>query len=292
MPKPIIAVTGTNGQLGYELEQLSGKYTGEFDFLFLNRESLDLSKPSAVDDFFAQYQPAYFVNCAAYTAVDKAETDQETAYQVNAASVGSIARACHKHNTTLISISTDYVFNGQGTAPYPVSAPIEPVNYYGYTKSVGEKLATENNPKTIIIRTSWVYSAHGNNFVKTMLRLMKERPELKVVADQVGAPTYAADLAEAILQIIRSLEKKNIHYGIYHYSNQAVISWYDFAGTIRDMAGLTCTVHPCDTAGYPTPAKRPAYSVMDTSDIVRDFGIVIKDWKQSLSTCISRLLAG
>jgi len=289
MSKPLVAVTGKNGQLGYELEQLSVKYQDVFTFLFADRDMLDLSKPASIPGFFEKYHPVYFINCAAYTAVDKAETEQEATLVVNAESVGIIAQQCSIHHCTLIGISTDYVFDGKGTKPYQTDSPTDPVNYYGYTKWMGEKLALENNEHTIIIRTSWVYSTHGNNFVKTMLRLMKERPELKVVSDQIGSPTYAADLADAILQMITSLEKGNTHYGIYHYSNTGVISWYDFATAIRDLSGLPCNVLPQPASAYPTPAKRPAYSVMDTSLIAKDFGITLKGWHASLESCLGNM---
>ncbi len=290
MSKPLIVVTGKSGQLGWEIEQLAKTWDNEYNFLFAGRTDLDLTQPDSIAPFFKKHTPAYFINCAAYTAVDKAETEQEQAYITNAESVGKIAQQCNLFGCTLISISTDYVFDGNGTRPYRVDdVSTSPVNYYGYTKWLGEKLALENNPKTIIIRTSWVYSTHGNNFVKTMLRLMKERPELKVVSDQIGSPTYAADIASAILQVIHSISKGNNHYGIYHYSNQGVISWHDFAVAIRDKAGLQTNVLPIPSSAYPTPAKRPAYSVMDTNDIVRDFGVKLNTWEDSLTHCIQLL---
>lgn len=287
--KPLVIVTGSNGQVGWEIMQLVAKGTTRFDFIFTGREDLDLGKPESIPFFFEKNKPVYFINCAAYTAVDKAETERGLAYSINATSVGVIAAQCKLHGCTLITISTDYVFDGNGKLPYLPNHPTEPVNYYGETKLAGEKLALQNDPGTIIIRTSWVYSTHGNNFVKTMLRLMKERDELKVVNDQVGCPTYAADLAAVILSIITSLEEGNKHAGIYHYSNTGVISWFDFATAIRDEAGLSCTVLPIPASAYPTPAKRPAYSVMDTNGIVNDFGIQLTGWRESLRICLEKL---
>lgn len=289
MAKPLIIVTGRNGQLGWEIEQLVTAKENEFSFLFADRTVLDLGKPETIAPFFAEHQPAYFINCAAYTAVDKAETEREQAFAINATSVGAIAAQCKLYHCTLVTISTDYVFDGNGTAPYEPGTATDPVNYYGQTKLAGEQLALGNNAKTIIIRTSWVYSTHGNNFVKTMLRLMKDRAEIKVVNDQVGSPTYAADLAATIINIITSLEKGNVHYGIYQYSNTGVISWYEFAVAIRDLAGLNCNVLPIPGSDYPTPAKRPAYSVMNTDSIKDDFGIELKDWGSRLKDCINTL---
>jgi dTDP-4-dehydrorhamnose reductase len=289
MSIPLIVVTGKNGQLGWELQQVHNRYSVFFYFLFTDREELDLADLSSIPSFFEKYKPAYFINCAAYTAVDKAETEQEAAYTINAEAVNIIAQQCKKWNCTLIHISTDYVFDGKGTVPYTTDTKTEPVNYYGYSKWVGEKLALENNDRSIIIRTSWLYSSQGNNFVKTMLRLMKERTALKVVDDQVGSPTYAADLALSVMKIIQALENGNRHFGIYHYSNEGVTSWFEFATAIKEMSHLSCEVLPIPTSAYPTPAKRPAYSVMDTSDINKDFGIEISNWKSSLETCLQQL---
>jgi dTDP-4-dehydrorhamnose reductase len=287
MLKPLVVVAGKNGQLGLELQQLQAS---ELEIFFVGKDELDLLNLPSISAFFGKYQPAYFINCAAYTAVDKAETEQEPARTINGEAVGLIAQECQKINCTLINISTDYVFAGNGTQPYQTDAETDPVNYYGYTKRLGETLALKNNEKTIIIRTSWLYSSHGNNFVKTMLRLMKERTELKVVSDQLGSPTYAADLANAILQVIQSMQQGNTHKGIYQYSNTGILSWFDFATAIRDISGLSCNVLPIPTTAYPTPAKRPAYSVMDTSELVRDFNIQLKDWKISLRECLDKLL--
>lgn len=289
MGKPLLVITGKNGQLGWELEQISQQYADSFDFLFTDREQLDLQKPESIPTFFRQYQPQYFINCAAYTAVDKAETEKDTAYTINAVAVGEIAKECNKCQATLITLSTDYVFNGNGKVPYLPNTPTEPVNYYGYSKWMGEQLAMENNSRTIIIRTSWVYSSHGNNFVKTILRLMKERTELKVVDDQIGSPTNASDLAKAILTMIQTLEKGDIHYGKYHYSNAGVLSWYQFALRIKELAGLACSILPQASSAYPTPAKRPFYSVMDTQSIQKNFGIGLIDWDISLLKCMQQL---
>jgi dTDP-4-dehydrorhamnose reductase len=207
----------------------------------------------------------------------------------NAEAVGELAIQCRLHNSTLITISTDYVFNGSGVAPYQPGDQPEPVNYYGYTKYLGEQLAQKNNPATIIIRTSWVYSPFGNNFVKTMMKLMSARTELSVVGDQLGSPTYAHDLATTILAIIASLETGNKRYGIYHYSNEGIISWFDFAAAIRNEIKANCVLKPIATADYPTAARRPAYSVMDGSSLAKDFGIVQLPWKASLAACMLRL---
>jgi dTDP-4-dehydrorhamnose reductase len=299
MNEPLIVVAGKNGQLGSELQGLAPGYSN-FQFRFFDRNDLDIADANAVKNIFQQYQPQFFINCAAYTAVDKAETEQETAYLMNAASVGNIAKQCRQHHTTLIHISTDYVFNGRGTKPYLPDDATDPVNYYGYTKWLGEQLSINNNPGTIIIRTSWVYSRYGNNFVKTMLRLMKERKEISVVNDQQGSPTYAKDLAATILKIVADVTaKKNNRQeisptllslpAIYHYSNAGIISWYDFAVAIKEIKQLDCLVHPIPTSAYPTPAKRPAYSGMDTKKIAEDFNLSIHPWKESLINCLQLL---
>jgi dTDP-4-dehydrorhamnose reductase len=289
MSKPLIAVTGRNGQLGNAIEELSKAFSNDFDFLFTDKDGLDISDPENIVSFFKKNKPAYFLHCAAYTAVDKAETEQATAYTINAEANGIIAQQCRLINSVLMVISTDYVFDGKATRPYRPDDKTDPVNYYGYTKWVGEKLAIENNPHTIVIRTSWVYSTHGHNFVKTMLRLMKEKKEISVVNDQSGSPTYAADLAGVLLTIINALEKGNRHFGIYHYSNQGSTTWYDFAVAIRDIAGLKCTIHPIPTSAFPTPAKRPAYSLMDISAIQKDFDIQAIDWQESLRICLRQI---
>jgi dTDP-4-dehydrorhamnose reductase len=289
MEKLAIIVSGKNGQLGNELHDASVLFP-QFHYYFFGKDELDICSKIALEKIFAKYKPAYFINTAAYTAVDKAETDQETAYLVNAEAVSTIAKTCSTYNTTLIHLSTDYVFDGNNKQPYKENDLTNPVNYYGYSKWMGEQLALENNPQTIVIRASWVYSVYGHNFVKTMLRLMKERSTLNVVNDQLGSPTYAKDLSEAILQIITKVnEAKMFHPGIYHFSNDGVISWCDFATTIRDIKKLNCSVQPITTAQYPTPAKRPFYSVLDKEKIQSSFGITLKNWRKSLEECLGKL---
>jgi dTDP-4-dehydrorhamnose reductase len=286
MSKPLILVTGKNGQLGSELQMLASSFDAEYDFLFVDRSQLDLSSNDSIDNFFAAYTPSVVINCAAYTAVDKAETDREAAFQINGAAVGKLAAHAAAVNALFITVSTDYVFNGNGTTPYLPSDATDPVNYYGESKAVGEQLALANNPESIIIRTSWVYSRFGNNFVKTMIRLMGERPSLNVVGDQIGAPTYAADLAAAIMHIVAQKAAGNKHNGIYHYSNSGAISWFDFAVAIAKLIHSNCTVAKIGSEAFPTPAKRPHYSLMDCSAIIQDFGVNQPAWEDSLQTCI------
>lgn len=285
MEKPVIIVSGKNGQLGCELKDASLLFP-RFEFHFFDRAELDIASNNAITAVFEKYRPAYFVNTAAYTAVDKAETEQELAYLINAEATGNIANVCKTYGSKLIHISTDYVFNGNGSAPYKETDATDPVNYYGYTKWMGEQLALQNNPLSIVIRTSWVYSVYGSNFVKTMLRLMKERSDLNVVNDQFGTPTYAKDLAEAIMQIT---DQPNFHPGIYHFSNEGAINWYQFATAIKEIKQLNCNVHPIPSSQYPTPAKRPAYSVLSKEKIQSAFGIQLKPWQQSLAECLKKL---
>ena len=283
--KQKILVTGANGQLGKELHRLSANFL-VFDFIFLSREDLQIHEPESVKQVFQKYAPQYCINCAAYTAVDKAETDQDAAFLVNGEATGVLAAVCKEYNTRFIHISTDYVFDGNGTAPYTVDAATNPQSVYGASKLRGENKAIAANAASVIIRTSWVYSSFGKNFVKTMLRLMSEKKEINVVNDQVGSPTYAGDLARAILDIISS---GNWHPGIYHFSNKGVISWYDFAVAIKELSGSSCTVHPIPSSAYPTPARRPSYSVMDTSRISDVYGIELSGWKVSLTECLALL---
>lgn len=282
-----ILVTGANGQLSSEMEVIAIAYP-HYNFLFVTKDDLSIDDEEAVKQYFSNHKIDYCVNCAAYTAVDKAETEVEEALLVNGTAVGNLAAICKIHNAQFIHISTDYVFDGTATSPYKEDNKVSPVNSYGATKLKGEELALQNNPSTIIIRTSWVYSSFGNNFVKTMLRLMKDREQISVVSDQVGCPTYAADLASAIMQIIVS-ENPAEQAGIYNYSNTGVINWHQFAVAIKELSGSKCLVNPIPSSDYPTPAKRPAYSVLDTSKIQRNFNIQIPQWKDSLQKCLALL---
>jgi len=288
--KPVILVTGSNGQLGKELQLLETTYAG-FRFVFLSREELSIHHTGSVEKAFATYQPQYLINCAAYTAVDKAESEKELAFEINGEAVGVLAAACKENNCRFIHISTDYVFDGTASGPYQTDAAVNPQSVYGASKLEGEKQAFSNNGESIIIRTSWVYSSFGKNFVKTMIKLMAEREELNVVNDQIGQPTYAADLAEAIMKIVADCQLQIASWkpGIYHFSNTGIISWFDFAVVIKELTGSSCKINPIPTSQYPTPARRPVYSVLDSSGIVAAFGIELKDWKESLRTCLAKL---
>jgi dTDP-4-dehydrorhamnose reductase len=280
-----ILVTGANGQLGRELQTLAPAFP-QLEFLFFDRATLSIADPDAINTFFARERPAYCINCAAYTAVDKAETEKESAFLINGDAVGYLAAASHDNDTRLIHISTDYVFDGNSAIPLKEGDPTGPVNVYGASKLEGERQALQNHPDgTLIIRTAWVYSEFGNNFVRTMIRLMKERPSINVVSDQVGSPTYAADLAAAILHIISA---PSFIPGIYNYSNEGRISWYEFALAIRDLIGSTCEVHPIPTTQYPTPAKRPRFSLLDKGLIRATYHLAIPEWQPSLAKCIGK----
>ena len=279
-----ILVTGANGQLGWELTQLAASYP-MYEFIFADRSMFDLSKPELFESLIQQWAPQAIINTAAYTAVDKAEAEQDLANLINATAVAELARIAGANDILFITFSTDYVFNGNATSPYLTDTIIDPVNFYGTTKAQGEGLALAVNPNIIIIRTSWVFSSHGNNFVKTMIRLMKERATLNVVSDQIGRPTYAKDLAIATLKIIDEVNGgKKIH-GVYHYANKGVTSWFEFAQQIKKNAGLSCELIPIYTAQFPTPAKRPAYSVLDTQKMETAINIYIPSWEESLLAC-------
>jgi dTDP-4-dehydrorhamnose reductase len=285
-----ILVTGAYGQLGNELKELSVNYQ-DWQFLITDLDSLDITNEQEVDVFFRENKPDFVVNCAAYTAVDKAESDAETAHKVNALAPEILAGAAKSQNAGFIHISTDYVFDGNSFLPYTENDPVKPSGIYGKTKQEGEERSLRAYSNSIVIRTSWLYSFFGNNFVKTMLRLGQEREMLKVVFDQIGTPTFAGDLAKAILQIIKYYKDEPEKYlpGIYHYSNEGVASWYDFALAIFELARINCKVLPVLSEEFPTAAKRPHYSVLNKSKIKATFNLEIPYWKESLKICINKL---
>jgi dTDP-4-dehydrorhamnose reductase len=280
-----IAVTGSNGQLGSELARIAARHP-RFQFTFLSREEFPLEDTQKIEAWLNQHPVDLFIHGAAYTAVDKAESEQEKAFQVNADASGRIASWLSKKGSRLIYISTDYVFDGTSATPLKEDAITNPVNVYGASKLEGERLVLQNNPASQVIRTSWLYSSFGINFVKTMIRLMKDRECVRVVEDQKGSPTYAGDLAGAIMQMI---ESDHFIPGVFHFSNEGETTWYEFAMEIKKLTGSACRVLPILSSGYPTPAKRPAYSLMDKSKIKKDYDLEIPEWQTSLARCIDLL---
>lgn len=280
-----ILITGGNGQLGSELGVLSKTYA-QYDWIFTDYQELDLCDLDHLEARLSSIKPDYIINCAAHTAVDKAESEFELSDVLNHQAVAVMAQWSAVNDCKLIHISTDYVFDGTAATPLTESAPTGPINVYGQTKLSGEKACMDANPAAIIIRTSWVYSSFGANFVKTMSRLMQERDRLNVVNDQIGSPTYAADLAQAILTIIIH---SNWESGIYHFSNEGEISWYEFALAIQEIGGFDCAVSGIPSSAYPTPAARPQYSLLDKSKIKATFGVLVPEYRESLERCM-RLL--
>lgn len=289
-----IIITGSNGQLGRSIRKLAPAYP-ELTFVYTDVEELDICDAGKVAAFFAAARPAAVVNCAAYTAVDKAEKEEALAEKINHQAVANLATVCKNQGIKLIHISTDYLFDGNKSTPYHEKDIVRPRSVYGITKLEGETAILSAKLPAIIVRTSWLYSAYGNNFVKTMLRLGREKGELGVVADQVGTPTYAGDLAGALLEILRmtAVDDKKFVPGIYHYSNEGVASWFDFARAIFDYSPeILCRVNPIETAAYPTPATRPAYSVLNKSKIKATFGLSIPYWRDSLKLCLEKWREG
>jgi len=300
----VVLVTGANGQLGQAIQSISGKYP-EIDFVFCSSSDIDITNLENCQTVFDEFQPQFCINAAAYTGVDKAESEPAKAFDINANGAENLAITCKKINTILIHISTDFVFDAyfsEGIAYYDreLRLPLKsnlgltetdvpfPSGVYGLTKLQGEQAIQANWDKHFIIRTSWVYSKFGNNFMKTMLRLASERDSLSVVADQIGTPTNAVDLAEVLLKIIQS-SKYQSSFGIYNFSNEGQCSWYDFANEIFRQKGVSIDLKPIPTSAYPTPAKRPAYSVLDKTKIKSTFDIKINDWQTSLSACLKQL---
>ena len=285
-----VLVTGSHGQLGNELKKLAGRLNVPFQFFFTDQDSLDITDRDEVCTFVEEHRIAYIINCAAYTAVDRAETDEEKAYAVNEMAVGNIASAARQEGAKVIHISTDFVFNGKARKPYTEEAEPCPLSVYGKSKLNGEKALQAAGGGWIILRTSWLYSEYGNNFVKTMVRLMGERDKLTVVDDQRGCPTYAADLAEMIVHILQSAEQTEWKTGIYHFCNGGDTTWFGFAREIQRLAGIEgCELMPVSTQEYGAQAPRPAYSVLDTSKICAAFGVEIPTWKEALQRCMRKM---
>ena len=280
-----ILVTGANGQLGQCLQKISSQFE-EFEFIFTDSETLDITIKEEVNDFFWQNSPDFCINAAAYTAVDLAETDVEKAFLVNADGTENLAEACAENNAQFIHVSTDYVFDGENNLAYTEEDFTNPLGVYGASKLAGDELALEVNPCSVILRTSWVYSEFGKNFVKTMLNLFATKEELSIVADQFGQPTNANDLAEAIMKIIKS---EKITPGIFNFSNLGRISWFDFAEKIAELSEAKIKLNAIETSQYPTPAKRPKNSVLDLDKISKTYAVQLKPWEESLEDCVQIL---
>lgn len=273
-----VLVTGACGQLGQAIKEIESEYT-TLDFFFATRDILDITDQQALADFFSEHTFDVVVNCAAYTAVDKAESDINTARLINATATKYLAQITSENNIPLVHISTDYVFDGNSPTPRTEADAVNPIGVYGQTKLEGEQFALAINPKTIIIRTAWVYSKYGANFVKTMLRLFSEKQEIGVINDQLGSPTNAIDLARVIATII---SQDSLEYGVFHYSNEGQCTWYDFAMKIKELSGSSIHINAIPTSAYPTPAKRPAYSLLDKTKIKKTYHLEIPHWEESL----------
>lgn len=281
-----ILITGANGQLGSEIRVASAQFP-QFRFFFTDVTELDICNREAVHAYMAENHIDVIVNCAAYTAVDKAEDDAETCYRINRDAVKNLAEAAREYKLDIIHVSTDYVFDGKSYLPYTEVMPVNPSSVYGKSKLEGERILMEICPEAVIVRTSWLYSSFGNNFVKTMLRLGQERDKLNVIFDQVGTPTYAADLAVALLSILAAGKPAA---GIYHYSNEGVCSWYDFTRSIHRLAGISCDLVPIESKEYPVRTPRPHFSVLNKAKIKQTYGIEIPHWEDSLEKCIRLLV--
>lgn len=287
-----ILVTGGDGQVGMELQNLQEKYPN-FTFRFTDAKDLDITDATAIEQYTQHFKPDYIYNCAAFTAVDKAEEAVGIALKVNTLGAENLAKAAKKHGSKLFHISTDYVYDSSQNTPYIEGDGAHPGGIYAITKYLGDKAVLEILPSTLILRTSWVYSSHGHNFVKSMQKFGKERDQLNIVYDQIGTPTYARDLAKAMLDISQMLESKQIDaktaQGVFHYSNEGVASWYDFAMAIFDLEGIQCDVQPILSKEYPTPARRPPFSLMDKGKFKTTFGLTIPYWRDSLVDCLEAL---
>lgn len=289
-----ILITGANGQLGQCFRHLAAGHP-QWRFIFCASSDLDITNRRAVADFFKKERIGWCINCAAYTAVDKAESEAQQAARVNVRGAKNLAEACATAGIPLVHLSSDYVYHNRQNTPFREDDPVSPKSVYARTKLAGDRAVLKAHPLALVIRTSWVYSEFGQNFVKTMLRLGAERPALNVVFDQIGTPTYAPDLAEAILQIIGKVESGEVSRqhaaGIWHYSNEGVTSWYDFACAIFEIRKMPCRVSPIETKDFPTPARRPPFSLLNKAKIKAVFGIRIPYWRESLEICLQKLHA-
>jgi dTDP-4-dehydrorhamnose reductase len=288
---PTLLVTGANGQLGKSLQGLEDQYPA-WTMEFASRLVLDITDPPAIRQAFDRFRPDACINAAAYTAVDRAEQEPKTAHKVNVLGTANLAEVCQESDIPLLHISTDYVYHGQQNTPFRESDPTAPQSVYARTKLEGEHVALQFHPLSMVIRTSWVYSQFGHNFLNTMLRLGQERSELNVVYDQIGTPTFAGDLAATCLQIIEQIRLKKVEekdwHGIFNFSNEGVCSWYDFAIAIFRQRGIDCHVRPIRTEAYPTPAKRPPFSLMDKQKIKQTFQLSIDHWETALQKCLQQ----
>ncbi len=282
-----ILITGSNGQLGSEIRELAAGYP-LYEFIYTDVAELDISDIGNIKSFFDLQNPDVVINCAAYTAVDKAETDSETAFLINAAAPGNLARVAAGSGAFMVHISSDYVFDGHHFTPYTETDPLNPVSVYARSKKAGEDAVLQEAGRAVIMRTSWLYSSFGHNFVKTIMKYGVERDSLNIVFDQTGTPTYARDLAKTILDIL-PLAITNEKTEVYHYSDEGVASWYDFAKAIQEFAGIDCKINPITTQEYPLPADRPFYSVLDKSKIRNKFAVEIPYWRDSLKICIMKI---
>jgi dTDP-4-dehydrorhamnose reductase len=285
-----VLITGSNGQLGSEIKELASEYEN-LECIFKDLPELDICDTDALNTFIIDQHINAAINCAGYTVVDKAEENPEIAEQVNSKGVLNLVNALKKVDGNLIHISTDYVFDGKHSKPYKESDPVRPIGVYGQTKRAGELAVLNSSIDALVIRTSWLYSAYGNNFVKTMLRLGNDKESIQVVSDQKGTPTYAKDLAKTCLDILSDASSTNLSKkgSLYHYSNEGVTSWYDFSVAIMELGNIDCKVIPIETKDYPTQARRPLYSVLDKSKIKSDFKVTIPHWRDSLANCIKKI---
>lgn len=283
-----ILITGADGQLGKCLKDVAKELPKDkYSFLFMNHNQFDINNSDLIQSYFFSNKIDCLINCAAYTAVDEAERKAEKAFQINADAVGLLANECAEQNADFIHISTDYVFNGMTNEAFTEEDFTQPINVYGKSKLEGERLALENNPNTIIIRTAWLYSQYGSNFLKTMLKLFQEKKEINVVNDQKGTPTNANDLAKAIIKIIKNPDKK---YGVFHFTNSGETNWFEFANAIKDLTKSEIKINPVPSSAYPTLAQRPLYSVLNTEKIKTQYKVETPEWKESLKELLNTYL--